>query len=72
MTINRRTFVAAAIAAVAASPVYAQTYPARPIRLIVPYPPGGGTDFFARIVATEMGNSLGQTIVVENRRKSVV
>jgi tripartite-type tricarboxylate transporter receptor subunit TctC len=67
MTINRRTFVAAAIAAVAASPVYAQNYPTRPIRLIVPYPPGGGTDFFARIVATDMGNSLGQAIVVENR-----
>ncbi len=67
MTINRRTFVAAAIAAVAASPVYAQNYPTRPLRLIVPYPPGGGTDFFARLVATEMGANLGQTIVVENR-----
>ncbi len=75
MGTDRRTFFAAAIiatalaagAAVTASPVFAQNYPAHTIRLIVPYPPGGGTDFFARVVATEMGNSLGQTVVVENR-----
>ena len=70
MTINRRTFVAGSIAAGAAvttSPVFAQNYPAHTVRLIVPYPPGGGTDFFARVVATEMGASLGQTVVVENR-----
>lgn len=70
MTIDRRAFVATAIAAGAvatASPVFAQNYPLHQIRLVVPYPPGGGTDFFARVVATEMGNSLGQTIVVENR-----
>lgn len=70
MTINRRTFVAGSIAAgaaVTASAVFAQNYPAHTVRLIVPYPPGGGTDFFARVVATEMGASLGQTVVVENR-----
>ena len=70
MTINRRTLVAGSIAAGAAmtaSSVFAQGYPAHTIRLVVPYPPGGGTDFFARLVATEMGNSLGQTLVVENR-----
>ena len=71
MTIHRRAFVATAIAATimgaAATPVIAQSYPTHPIRLIVPYPPGGGTDFFARVVATDMGASLGQTIVVENR-----
>lgn len=70
MSINRRTFVAGAVAAGAAmyaAPAFAQGYPTRPIRLIVPYPPGGGTDFFARLVATEMGANLGQTIIVENR-----
>jgi tripartite-type tricarboxylate transporter receptor subunit TctC len=70
MTINRRTFVATALAAgtaMTASPVFAQGYPAHTIRLVVPYPPGGGTDFFARLVATEMSANLGQTIVVENR-----
>lgn len=46
---------------------FAQAYPTKPIRLIVPYPPGGGTDTFARTISGPMGNALGQTIVVENR-----
>jgi tripartite-type tricarboxylate transporter receptor subunit TctC len=45
----------------------AQTYPAKPIRLIVPYPAGGATDFFARLVFPRVGDALGQPIVVENR-----
>jgi len=67
MTIDRRSFVAGVVAATAAAPAFAQDYPTKPIRLVVPYPPGGGTDFFARVVSTAMGQSLGQTIVVENR-----
>jgi len=42
-------------------------YPDKPIRLIVPYAAGGGTDFFARAVGTAMSASLGQTLVIENR-----
>src|SRR5262249_35745649 len=45
----------------------AQTYPARPIHLIVPYPAGGGTDFFARLVGQKMSELVGQPIVVENK-----
>ena len=45
----------------------AQTYPSRPIHLIVPYPAGGGTDFFARLVGQKMQELIGQPIVVENR-----
>ena len=45
----------------------AQSYPTKPIRLIVPYPAGGATDFFARLVFPKMGESLGQQVVVENR-----
>jgi tripartite-type tricarboxylate transporter receptor subunit TctC len=45
----------------------AQNYPAKPIRLIVPYPAGGATDFFARLVFPKVGDALGQPIVVENR-----
>src|ERR1700684_415922 len=54
-------FIAAAFAAAAAD------YPARPITLIVPYPPGGGNDVIARLVAAKMSTSLGRQIVVENR-----
>jgi tripartite-type tricarboxylate transporter receptor subunit TctC len=61
-------FVVAALAAVVfAAPVYSQDYPSRPIRLIVPFPPGGGTDAVSRLVAQELSKSTGWTVVVENK-----
>jgi len=45
----------------------AQPFPARPIRLIVPYPPGGGTDIVARVIGQRLQQSLGQPIVIDNR-----
>ena len=50
-----------------AAPLAAQTYPDRPIKLIVPQPPGGGFDTVARILADRLGPLLGQGLVVENR-----
>ena len=45
----------------------AQDWPAKPVRFIVPYPPGGGTDVIARIVQNRLSEQLGQTIIIENR-----
>jgi tripartite-type tricarboxylate transporter receptor subunit TctC len=70
MKIPRRTFLHLAVGAAAlpvvSRTVTAQAYPARPITLIVPFPPGGSTDVGARIVADHMSRTLGQQIVVQN------
>ncbi|HEY8578634.1 MAG TPA: tripartite tricarboxylate transporter substrate binding protein, partial [Beijerinckiaceae bacterium] len=55
-----------AAAAFAALPAAAQTFPNRPLKLIVPYAAGGGTDAIARLVAQAVSEKLGQTVVVEN------
>ena len=57
----------AGTAAAAAVPALAQEWPAKPVRLVVPYPPGGNVDSAARIVAAEMQKSLKQTVIVENK-----
>lgn len=57
----------ALLACLAAATASAQSYPARPIRLIVPQAPGSASDTIARIVASELGQRMGQQIVVDNR-----
>ena len=59
--------VAAAVCASAATCAFAQTYPVKPIRMIVPFAPGGGTDVIARYVAAGMTESMGRQVVVDNR-----
>ena len=56
-----------ALVATALRPVAAQTYPAKPIRFIVPFPPGGGNDLIARELSQHLTESLGQPMVVDNR-----
>jgi tripartite-type tricarboxylate transporter receptor subunit TctC len=57
----------ALLAVLLAGAVHAQEYPNRPVRMLVGYPPGGGMDTIARIVAPKLADSLGQPIVIENR-----
>ncbi len=69
MRVFRWTLAAMVIAAsVAAQPAFAQDkYPSRSVKILVPYGPGGATDIVARVVAQAMGQSLGQTFIVENK-----
>jgi tripartite-type tricarboxylate transporter receptor subunit TctC len=70
---NPLRFAAAALAFMVLVPALvpasagAQAYPNKPIRLMVPFPPGGSTDIVARIVAQKLGAQLGQSLVIENR-----
>ena len=52
---------------IAGGPAMAQPYPAKPVRLVIPYPPGGGSDTIGRPLAQKMSEGLGQQLVVENR-----
>ena len=55
------------LALAAASPVFAQEWPARPIKVIIPYPPGGQTDIVARWLGEKLSPIFGQPFVMENR-----
>jgi tripartite-type tricarboxylate transporter receptor subunit TctC len=68
-TIKRRDLIIFSIAATTMVPAAhaADTYPSRPVRLIGPYPPGGGTDIVGRVLGEKLSTSLGQPIVLDNR-----
>lgn len=61
------SLICAVLACIAAQGAWAQAYPSKPIRLISPYPPGGGTDATARIIAQALGDQMGQQVVVDSR-----
>jgi tripartite-type tricarboxylate transporter receptor subunit TctC len=64
---KRLLVIFAAAAAGFCTPLAAQQYPARPVKIIVAFPPGGGNDFIARFMAQRLSASLGQQFIVENR-----
>jgi tripartite-type tricarboxylate transporter receptor subunit TctC len=66
-TAGVKLFCVTVILSAAFSAVHAQTYPIKPVRLLVPFAPGGGTDLVARTIAQRLTEALGQTFVVENR-----
>jgi len=57
----------ACVLLLACAPAFAQSYPSKPVKLLVGVPPGGPTDTLARAIAPELGDALGQPIVIENR-----
>jgi len=71
MVMSARALLAGALAIAlvqqAASPAHAQDYPSRPIKMVVPYPPGGPVDGTARIISDRLGQVLGQSVVIESK-----
>lgn len=62
-----RILVAAVLLSAHVGYAVAQNYPSRPVRLVVPFPPGGGTDLLARTLTQELTNGLGQQVIADNR-----
>src|SRR6186997_2558862 len=56
-----------AVAVTGATCAVAATYPDKPVRMVVPFPPGGGTDVVARSIALKLGEQWGQSVIVDNR-----
>lgn len=62
-----RSFVVVFLACIAGPSLYAQGYPVRPVRVVVPYPPGGTADLLARLVGQKLSETLGRSFIIDNR-----
>lgn len=67
LLMNLARALLAALTGLACSGALAQTYPSKPIQLVIPFPPGGATDVAGRLIAKKLGERLGQTVVIENK-----
>ena len=69
MTLSRRRLLTGAVPAALVSPAWvgAQTWPARPIRIVVPYPPGGSSDIIARALSQPLSEAFGQPVIIDNK-----
>jgi tripartite-type tricarboxylate transporter receptor subunit TctC len=69
LAMQRRSFLQTTLGAVGAfaTPAFAQSWPSRPIKLVVPFPPGSSPDIIARLIGEPLGQALGQAVVVDNR-----
>ena len=68
MTLNRRKVLASSIAlGMVSTGLHAQAWPAKPIRIVVPYPPGGSSDIIARAISQPLSEALGQPVIVDNK-----
>ena len=64
---RRQLLTALTLAAIALAPAHAQTFPSKPVTIVVPYTAGGLTDVVARVIAPRLAERWGQNVVVENR-----
>src|SRR6267378_5264736 len=64
---NKNKAIVVALGLLAAACAWGEEWPAKPVRFIVPYPPGGGTDVIARILQQPLSDALGHPVVIENR-----
>jgi len=69
-TPSRRDVLLGTALSVFAPHVQAQSFPTKPVRLLVPYSPGGGADTTARLIAPKLQEALGETVVIENKPRA--